>query len=82
MSCIQAFPGAGPCIRHSSMPPAGVEARLRDRLLGLLARKLLSWIARGKQRCDLAQLDDRLLRDIGITRAAAMREAAKPFWLG
>jgi uncharacterized protein YjiS (DUF1127 family) len=30
----------------------------------------------------LAELDDRLLRDIGIDRQAAMREAERPFWDG
>ena len=29
---------------------------------------------------DLQGLDDRMLRDIGISRADALAEAAKPFW--
>jgi uncharacterized protein YjiS (DUF1127 family) len=29
----------------------------------------------------LTQLDDRMLKDIGITRVEACREAGKPFWL-
>jgi uncharacterized protein YjiS (DUF1127 family) len=36
--------------------------------------------ARSQQRQALAQLDDRLLRDIGKTRQEAIAEAAKPFW--
>jgi uncharacterized protein YjiS (DUF1127 family) len=28
----------------------------------------------------LQELDERLLRDIGIDRIEAMREAARPFW--
>jgi uncharacterized protein YjiS (DUF1127 family) len=28
----------------------------------------------------LAELDDRLLKDIGKTRKEAIAEAAKPFW--
>ena len=36
--------------------------------------------ARSRQRQDLAQLDDRLLKDIGKTRQEAIAEAAKPFW--
>ena len=28
----------------------------------------------------LAQLDERLLRDIGIDRSSAMQEVSKPFW--
>jgi uncharacterized protein YjiS (DUF1127 family) len=38
------------------------------------------WIERTRQRTALAGLDDCMLRDIGITRAEAMREAEKPFW--
>ena len=36
--------------------------------------------ARWQQRQDLLDLDDRLLRDMGITRHQAEREASKPFW--
>jgi uncharacterized protein YjiS (DUF1127 family) len=36
---------------------------------------------RWRQRQALLQLDDRLLRDIGITRAEAIREARKGFWI-
>lgn len=35
---------------------------------------------RHRQRDDLAELDDHLLADIGVTRDAAERECAKPFW--
>jgi len=41
------------------------------------------WICRSQQRralADLIELDDRMLRDIGVSRDAARREAAKPFW--
>lgn len=38
------------------------------------------WIERARQRRALAGLDDQMLRDIGITRADAVREAEKPFW--
>lgn len=36
--------------------------------------------ARIEQRRRLADLDDRLLADIGLDRVDAMQEAAKPFW--
>ena len=39
-----------------------------------------SWIERARQRRALAGLDDQMLRDIGITRVEAAREAEKPFW--
>jgi len=35
---------------------------------------------RSCQRQDLHELDDHLLRDIGITREQARREIRKPFW--
>jgi uncharacterized protein YjiS (DUF1127 family) len=39
-----------------------------------------SWIERARQRRALAWLDDQMLRDIGITRVEAAREAGRPFW--
>ncbi len=38
------------------------------------------WIDRARQRHALADLDDHMLRDIGITRVEAARESEKPFW--
>ena len=38
------------------------------------------WYARDRERNALAKLDDRMLRDIGITRLDAMIECRKPFW--
>jgi uncharacterized protein YjiS (DUF1127 family) len=35
---------------------------------------------RVRQRHALAELDDRLLRDIGLTRVDVWREVKKPFW--
>lgn len=46
--------------------------------------KISMSIARCRQRGaleELARLDRRLLQDIGISKAEALREAAKPFWL-
>ena len=39
-----------------------------------------TWLQRSRQRRALAELDDRILCDIGVTRSQAQREAAKPFW--
>ena len=44
--------------------------------LSLVAR----WIERSRQRDALAGLEDRMLRDIGISRVDAARECEKPFW--
>ena len=40
------------------------------------------WRSRQRERRDLIKLDDRFLRDIGITRRQALEEAKKPFWIG
>jgi uncharacterized protein YjiS (DUF1127 family) len=41
---------------------------------------LATWIERARQRRALATLDDRMLRDIGVTRVEAARECERPFW--
>jgi len=46
------------------------------RLLALCSR----WRQRRRERAEIRRLDDRDLRDIGITRIDAMREADKSFW--
>jgi uncharacterized protein YjiS (DUF1127 family) len=42
--------------------------------------KIMTRAELARSRHQLAQLDERLLRDIGIDRAAARFEATKPFW--
>lgn len=39
-----------------------------------------SYMSRFKQRADLADLDDRMLIDIGVSHADRLRETEKPFW--
>ncbi len=39
-----------------------------------------TWIERSRTRNALANLDDHFLNDVGITRAQATEEIAKPFW--
>ncbi len=41
---------------------------------------LVAWQQRYALRRHLLELDDRLLDDIGFSRATARREAARPFW--
>ena len=38
------------------------------------------WMSKSKQRSHLAQMNDRLLDDIGVTHAEAEKESTKPFW--
>ena len=42
--------------------------------------RFLTWQRRHKDRMHLLSLDDRMLRDIGVTLADVDREASKPFW--
>jgi uncharacterized protein YjiS (DUF1127 family) len=50
------------------------------RPLSNLLRFLTAWRADARSRRALMSLDDRILRDIGITRAEAERAAAQPYW--
>lgn len=45
-----------------------------------LLRLLTVWYQRSRQRHQLAQLSDRQLSDIGVSRNEALIESAKPFW--
>ena len=38
------------------------------------------WGRRSREREQISQMDERTLKDIGITRAEALRLASKPFW--
>ncbi|MCF6098135.1 DUF1127 domain-containing protein [Mesorhizobium muleiense] len=49
---------------------------LRRAHLRLLAR----WYDRHLQRLDLAEIDEHLLRDLGLTPQDVRRECAKSFW--
>ena len=41
---------------------------------------LVGWHERSRQRHQLAQFDERMLRDIGIRRSDVVIETTKPFW--
>ena len=45
-----------------------------------LAGLLRVWVMRWKTRRDLAELDHRMLTDIGLDPVRAAMEAEKPFW--
>ena len=40
----------------------------------------LAWLERARQRRQLQQLGDHMLKDIGLSRADVEAEASKPFW--
>lgn len=53
-----------------------------SRLVVTLALTVAAWELRHRSRKQLNSLSPALLRDIGLDRAQAMAEAAKPFWRG
>ncbi len=55
-------------------------ATTRPNALGALARALAEAFRAATTRRELAGMDDRMLRDIGITRFDALREAARKPW--
>lgn len=42
--------------------------------------RLLAWQRVARERRRLLDLDDRILKDIGVTREQAQYEALRPFW--
>lgn len=58
-------------------------ARYRNALLRLLIvvfEAPVVWMERWEHRQRLRELDERILRDVGLSRADIFREARKPFW--
>ncbi|MEM8742152.1 MAG: DUF1127 domain-containing protein [Pseudomonadota bacterium] len=45
-----------------------------------VVRLVLRWADRATQRSRLVELDERMLKDIGISREDAKLEARRPFW--
>ncbi len=74
--------------RPESVFPSGLTWRTWLRAGMALARvqahqgraALKVWNYRHRQRRQLSQLPDHVLKDIGISRIDALREADKPFW--
>ena len=49
-------------------------------LVTRLCDQVLDWLDRARQRRHLGELDDRLLRDIGLSRTEVEHEVSRPFW--
>ena len=43
-------------------------------------RVFATWMERHEQRAHLAEMDSRMLNDMGLDKVDALNEAAKPFW--
>ena len=48
--------------------------------LGRAVQAVARWFERSAQRRRLAMLEDRMLKDIGVSRSEAYRESSKWFW--
>ncbi len=44
-------------------------------------KMVMVWQERAEQRHALSELNERMLKDIGVSNADAYKEARKPFWL-
>ncbi|WP_170381178.1 DUF1127 domain-containing protein [Ruegeria atlantica] len=44
------------------------------------AAKVTKWERQRRSRINLSKLDDRLLKDVGLTRYQARQEFTRPFW--
>lgn len=53
---------------------------IESRQSGQLPALAGNWLERRRSRQALAELDERLLRDIGLTPSEAIAESAMPFW--
>jgi uncharacterized protein YjiS (DUF1127 family) len=66
----------GPYARLDECSPCQMLAEL----IRMLPATLRQWNRRMRQRHELAGLDYRVLRDIGVTPSEVARELQKPFW--
>lgn len=63
--------------RAISFAPAAIEV---SSPITAVYRVFATWMERHEQRAHLAEMDDRMLSDIGLNKIDALNEAAKPFW--
>jgi uncharacterized protein YjiS (DUF1127 family) len=62
-----------------ALPEVDLRSAVRRGLIRIV-EACLTWHDRARERRALMELSDHMLRDIGISRAEARGEAAKPFW--
>lgn len=68
---------------HATLAVVGLDDRTARGASWLrqAARVAAAWHERAQQRRQLQSLDNRMLQDLGLTRADVDAEVAKPFWL-
>jgi uncharacterized protein YjiS (DUF1127 family) len=74
---------------RSLAPPVGVGFDTARPNEGAITRQYLAkvavacwreWRLRSRSRAELTQMDERMLRDVGLSHGEALFEAGKPFW--
>ena len=80
--CIDTFAGIRPLESVTVWLFRGLlkAARVGDRMAGAVLVGLIEWRWRASQRDILRSLDDRMLKDVGLSRADLEHELRKPFW--
>ncbi len=67
-----------PAARRSSFAALSLALATVERAAGLLG----TWRQRAADRRQLCDLDDHMLRDVGLSRGEVEFEISKPFWRG
>lgn len=77
-------PLSGGCKTDPARPALAIPASEENSsTLTILVHGVSVWLDRRRQRRvlrDLAERNNHLLADVGLTQEEALREAAKPFW--
>jgi uncharacterized protein YjiS (DUF1127 family) len=68
------------CLEHAHIPAGAVRGHGPAHPLARVLATLREWRRRVRDRERLAGFDDRMLQDIGLTRADAEFLSHKPFW--
>lgn len=66
--------------RIAARQRAVAVAAIVGTIMQLAATRFFAWRERARSRRALAAMDERMRRDIGISRFAVLHETSKPFW--
>lgn len=81
MRIVSSLPASGRRYSPVSQKSRHTEwIRLLKAVFAQAVGVLGEWRQRSRERAQLAALDERMLRDIGISRGDVLHEINKPFW--
>ncbi len=67
-------------ISFKSAPSVALAPAISSGRLAQFRELVGVWLQRARERAELAQCDERDLKDMGISRGTALAEIRKPFW--